>query len=430
MSVHSELEVLNVANNWLKHDIEKRSKFAKQLLLTIRLSLLSDHALRYILTNTSIFTENKECINVIKNILFRNKNFFQSDSSKDSTNRYCNQETFNILVCGGKDGDRRTIRNVTQVYGSKLNYMKVLPSFLKQPSFNAIVSLKGELYIFKGHPKIGVRKYSFFTNTWNKVANMCDDRTYFCVCAFMNHLFVVGGLSFLDASHTWISLYSCLKFDAGKNKWKKVAATNAARWKAACAVFQGNIVVSGGIDNDNVSLKTVECYDVVADEWTSMPSMIESKILHSLVVVKNKLFAIGGTRSDTCEVFDNTCRKFVAFKSPPLSFRNKAVSVGNKILVFHNSAQSIACYNVDKEEWSEESCEATKRRDMEFFCIKLPRTSLDIDDCEKVSLNVAAVETGAAEIKQIRETENCSSSESTETENISAHKNTSENYII
>ena len=47
-----------------------------------------------------------------------------------------------------------------------------------------------------------------------------------------------------------------------------------------------------------------------------MPSMINSHKYLSLVVVKNKLFVIGqGTES--CEVFDNACKKFVVLKHQP-----------------------------------------------------------------------------------------------------------------
>ena len=39
-------------------------------------------------------------------------------------------------------------------------------------------------------------------------------------------------------------------------------------------------------------LNTVEAYDEIADEWSYMPSMIESVYSHSLNAIKNKLFAI------------------------------------------------------------------------------------------------------------------------------------------
>ena len=48
LNIHSEVEVFNAAITWLKHNIEERSKYAKQLLLKVRFTLLSEHALEYI----------------------------------------------------------------------------------------------------------------------------------------------------------------------------------------------------------------------------------------------------------------------------------------------------------------------------------------------------------------------------------------------
>ena len=59
LSVQTELEVFRSANNWLKYNTKKRNKFAKKLLLTVRLPRLSDHALKYISNTASSFTENE-----------------------------------------------------------------------------------------------------------------------------------------------------------------------------------------------------------------------------------------------------------------------------------------------------------------------------------------------------------------------------------
>ena len=163
-------------------------------------------------------------------------------------------------------------------------------------------------------------------------------------------------------------------------------------------IFQGDIVVSGGLDFNLRSLKTAESYDVIAGEWSSMPNMNRRRVGHSLVVVENKLFVISGRI--TYEVFDKTSNKFVSLKLPKISFHNRAISIGKKILVIHNNAQSIACYNVDKDEWSEESCEATKRYLDNISVFKIPQTYTDTYDSEKT-----------AEVSQISETGNSESSD-------------------
>ena len=44
LNIHSEVEIFDAVNTWLKHNSEERSKYAKQLLLKVRLPLLSEHA--------------------------------------------------------------------------------------------------------------------------------------------------------------------------------------------------------------------------------------------------------------------------------------------------------------------------------------------------------------------------------------------------
>ena len=99
-----------------------------------------------------------------------------------------------------------------------------------------------------------------------------------------------------------------------------------------------------------------------------MPSMINSYYLHSLVSVKNNLFVMD---DENCEVFDNVCKKFVALKSSYILNWNKAMSIGNKIVIFQHNGSSVVCYDVDKDEWSEESCEVTKNLEA-FTSVKIP----------------------------------------------------------
>ena len=90
---------------------------------------------------------------------------------------------------------------------------------------------------------------------------------------------------------------------------------NEPRSNAACAVFEERIVVSGGWSINGYPLKSFERYDVLPNQWSTLPSMNSVKYDHSLVVVKNKLFVIS-KRKDNCKVYDNICKKFITIKSP------------------------------------------------------------------------------------------------------------------
>ena len=131
---------------------------------------------------------------------------------------------------------------------------------------------------------------------------------------------------------------------------------NESRMFGACTVFEGKIVISGGIVNNGYeSLKSVEAYDHVADEWSRLPSMIEARFFHSSVAVRNKLFVIGGFDSKRCEVYDSGSNRFTALNATP-KFANthvKSVLIGGKIIVFSEGAETISCYDTEKDEWTE-----------------------------------------------------------------------------
>ena len=373
--ITSELEVYEAGDTWLSYNKEERNKFAKDLLQKVRLPLLSDAALKYLLNKSSSFTNNDASIAYLERILNKETDFIPRKSSKLYTVRYCNQIFFNIISCGGYDRAlNKPISTVCQIDGNTLENVKNLPPMTEERTRLGAVCLKGEIYVFggldnKGKSIMYVEKYSSSTNSWNRVADVYDDRGYFCACAFMDKIFVISGYK----CRTRIN--SCLQFDTKLNTWKEVNGMNGVRSSAACAVFEGNVTVAGGCDNDNNKLRSVESYDVVADEWSPMPNMINGKYCHSLVAVKNRLFVIG-IRINNCEVFDNICNKFVAIKSPQVGYHlNKAISIGNKIVAIERDGSSTVCYDVDNDEWSEESSPFSEGL-IGFSCVKIPLFSL------------------------------------------------------
>ena len=368
--ITSEVEVFNAANNWLSHNIKERSEFAKDLLLKVRLPLLSDHALRHLLNTPSPITENLESRAIIENIL-ENKHYFPTQSSVCYVNRYCNHNDFNLLILGGRSTSFDVeIRNATQV-DANLETVKALPSMMGTRELFQSVCLKGDVYVFGGRDsklefKLSVEKYSFATETWSRITYMPDDRIVFSVCAFLDKIYVIGGC--YRENGRAISINSCLQFDANDNSWKEVTRMNKVRRNCACIVFDERIIASGGychIDRDN--LNTVEAFDVFANVWSPMPNMTKRRRGHEMVVVRDKLFVIG-KQTSLCEVFDKTSKKFVAFASPPLPFFSQVVSIGEEIYVF--SGCSALCYDVSKNEWSLKKCEATANLSG-FSCVKL-----------------------------------------------------------
>ena len=79
----------------------------------------------------------------------------------------------------------------------------------------------------------------YFGKKWKNHICVLDEREYYCVCSFMKQVFVIGG----------VNTKSCMKYDLDSERWTNIANTLEIRNRAACRVFEGKIVVTGGYNS-------------------------------------------------------------------------------------------------------------------------------------------------------------------------------------
>ena len=374
LNITSEVQIFNAADKWIRYNKKERSEFAKNLLLKVRLTLLSDGDLAYLTHKPSAFTENDDCATLLKQVSNSKENFDEQKSCISLQHRYCNQNGFNLLICGGRDIHlRSTVRSVSHLEICNLNKVYFKTQMKEERIFASAVCFQGEIYMFGGYNKnshwlTSIEKYSPATKTWNQITNMYDARKHFCVCAFMNGMFVIGG----QKNGSTPILDSCLEFDTKSYKWKSGGRMNQARYHAVCTVFEERIVVSGGVDINNFVANTVESYNVISKTWSPMPNMINGRSHHSMLVVKHKLFALGSS-NNTCEVFDSTSNQFSDLK-PPRILRHgfsQCISDANSIIVFQGNLSLAFRFDVDKNDWSDVEFGVTDNL-VSFCAVKIP----------------------------------------------------------
>ena len=95
---------------------------------------------------------------------------------------------------------------------------------------------------------------------------------------------------------------------------KKVAGLNLARDCAACTVFEGKIVVTGG-DNNQLQLKSIEAYDHYENKRTYLPYLIDKRCDQAAVSMGNRMFVIGGSYTTSSEIFSSFSSKFTQINS-------------------------------------------------------------------------------------------------------------------
>ena len=366
LCIDSELEVINAIEAWVSFNFRDRNKFGSRLLSKVRLHLLSESALKSLLNGKFSFKKNFGCFSMLTKALRDKKTVRQNKLSNSNQSRYCCQSAFDVVLSGGNQ-DGGSCDHATKFAGESLKFTKHLAPMQTRRDLHDSVYCKGSIFLFGGYNHINyvknIEKYSLANNTWEYVGNMYKDIKDFCACAFMDKIYIIGGMKeyeyFTDL---------CMGFDTKDNKWSKVARMNEIRSNAASAVFEGKVVVSGGIAMEIKN--TVEAYDHVDNSWTPMPNMIEGRYGHTSVAMRNKLFVIGsinGNRKASCEVFDSDGKKFVALKTPPNSFTTRLECVvytfliGSKLVTFNDlNLTTVLLYDVKKKEWSERKFEGPK----------------------------------------------------------------------
>ena len=373
--IDSELQVFNAANAWLNHKNIERNKHAHYLLQRVRLSLLTVPALNNILDKNLWTTENYECSEVIMKVIEYKNKLPLNYTNILSRSRHCSQNNFKFVVVGGESKSTlQVVRNAFTIDGNGFSNVNSLPKINYGRSYLKTVCIKGEIYVFGGNDDrynqvMHIEKYSPATKTWNVIAQMYDDRFYFCACSFIDDVFLIGGYLYGDMN-------SCVKFSTIQKKWNGISEMKVARQFASCVVFEGRIVVSGGYNNNDRDLNTVEAYDHIDNSWKNMPNMIEERQGHKSVAIKNKFFIISGLLNTSVEVFDSCSNKFVLLKYKSENLRPKYVSdittFGNRIFLFNNNNGLVFVFDVEKDEWVDKVCDATEHIKY-FSCAKIPK---------------------------------------------------------
>ena len=385
LDITSELEVVHASLDWVYYNPMERVKYAKDLLLKIRLPLLTDDQLDFVLYEFSSFSDNKECLHLVEQISANKKLVNWKDLKFSCTTRHCNQNKFDILAFGIHDPDSLKIIRLDE-NEKKLKCLEELPQMPRAPKECHAVYLKGYVYIFGcilDSNKLTYQIYSLKTRRWQYMNEFIGiELQYFSVCALIDDIYIIGGLHYYDDGvETVEQTDNCLRFTTRHGySLKDISPMNEVRMSAAFTAFEGRVVVCGGIVDFPRSLctNTVEVYDQKYNEWSRMAHMVYARSDHSLVAFKSKLFVFGGGPS-VCEVYDSCCKKFVAMKSPPRRFKfdfnytTGAILMESRIVFFKNySKDLIAFYDIDKEQWSEETYEKEQHWEHSTF-IRLPQ---------------------------------------------------------
>ena len=197
LQIDSELEVVAAGCDWIGHKTKERSHVAVKLLSNVRLHLLSNAALNFILKNESPFSNCAACRVVVKNVM---KSKHSTDHScLPYTNRYNSQENYKIVAfCGERKSE--SFSNVYEIEDFSLKNLKQISSLALNRMAVQVVVENGKLFVLGGrNPQClknevySVETYSAETNSWRVVGRIPEKLQCIYTCSYMGKIYVFGG---------------------------------------------------------------------------------------------------------------------------------------------------------------------------------------------------------------------------------------------
>ena len=279
-------------------------------------------------------------------------------------NRFCSQEQFDIIAS-------LSSRKLVKLHYPSFDRLDPILTY-ENSSYCSVVT-SSDVYTFCEQDDFNIFRYEgkeCEKMRYNKKVVLPEKAVIQFACSFMKYLFV-----YIESLDKYNATY-CLMYNIKTLQWTYIANWNSYREQAACVIFEGKIVVSGG------NTCTVESYDYYGDNWSYLPDMIEPRYNHGVVSMGNKMFVIGGWRNIAdCEVFDSSSRKFTSIKKMfvvnNLDVGSKSVfGIGGNITVFLKCAHSvenklIQTYDVLENKWYLED-DFIGDIDYVISCSKLP----------------------------------------------------------
>ena len=211
LNISSELEVFNATDFWLNCRHFNRSKLVKKLFLKTRFPLLSDNVTKSLLvknenlSNVSSFHKSKECLVLIKEVLKNREEFYKNKSIVYQRHRYCKSSKFNVTLCSGSTF--KTGKQNLNFYHFPAENLQKVVKYTKRSQWKIsnAASIKNKVYLLLNYKdsennfKLGFVKYSPLTKSWLNLDFYYDRLLYgFCVCSFLDSLFLIGGFFYDD----------------------------------------------------------------------------------------------------------------------------------------------------------------------------------------------------------------------------------------
>lgn len=197
------------------------------------------------------------------------------------------------------------------------------------------------------------------------------------VSALHSRIYAVGGANVTRAvgSHSMRQLHTTVeRLDCRTGVWTPVAPMLQARNRAGAACTRGKLYLVGGLMG-NQALASVDCFDMLKEEWESgLTPMSAARAACAAVACNGDLYVLGGSSDgrqflESVELFDVSGKKWsqlppwknVRAQCSVVAVRNQVYAIGG--LSGKSVSRSTDCFDISSKVWASASSMSTARFD-------------------------------------------------------------------
>ena len=191
-------------------------------------------------------------------------------------------------------------------------------------SHGAFVSLGNELLLLGGRDDSYNRlttavSYNWTNGVWNTLCSL-PHRTSGCAAAVVdsNRVVVVGSASFNTSKSAWM-------YDDKNKSWSALPDLQVGRWNHACVCVDGKVYAIGGLEQDTIEVLDFSTAAATTSGWKLLPERMKKRRFGCSATVdcNGNIVVTGGYNDadghlDSVEVFD-TGHQVWTNKVPPMT---------------------------------------------------------------------------------------------------------------
>ncbi|KAG1669026.1 Influenza virus NS1A-binding [Nymphon striatum] len=145
-------------------------------------------------------------------------------------------------------------------------------------------SVNDKFYVFGALLSNSCECYCPQDDSWRSFPKMKEER-YLAGCCSDNNkfIYVVGGWDWKNNTH----LTSMERFDVVIEQWSSLKSSiGVGRQGLTLTVFKNQIILIGGRDEDDKKYKTIQKYDSISDSWSQIGNLNDARAYHCTVNLK------------------------------------------------------------------------------------------------------------------------------------------------